>query len=92
MKYKDLKPVLADQVLEVVLTKDSLPTAHYKVNRGSNDKKLLAAIFEKDPISKLDDFDVIAVYNTEHGFTLEFEFTPELAKICSGLGELFLRV
>lgn len=91
MKYKDLKQVLADKVLEVVLTKDSLPTAHYKVDRGTNEKKLLDAIFENDPISKLDDFEVIAVYSTEHGFTLEFEFSPELARVCSGLGELFLR-
>ena len=91
MKYKDLKQVLADKVLEVVLTKDSLPTVHYKVDRGSNEKKLLDAIFENDPISELDDFDVIAVYSTEHGFTLEFEFSPELARVCSGLGELFLR-
>ena len=47
MLYKELKPVLADRVLEVVLTKDSLPTVHYRVDRGSNEKKLLDAIFEK---------------------------------------------
>ena len=91
MKYKDLKPVLADRVLEVVLTKDSLPTAHYKINRGSDETKLLNAIFQKDPISKLDNFDVIAVYSVDGGFTLEFEATPELIQICSSLGELYLR-
>lgn len=92
MLYKELKPVLADRVVEVVLVKDSLPTAHYKIESTSGERGLLDAIVGNDPLSKLDNFEVQAVYATQTGeFTLEFETSEELIQVCRGLGELFLR-
>ena len=92
MLYRDLKPILADSVVEVTLTKDSIPVSNYKILGDPVERRLLDEIFENDPISDLKDFNVIAIYNVKGGFALEFEFSPELARICSGLGELFLRV
>lgn len=92
MLYKELKPVLADKVVEVVLVKGALPTAHYKIESTSKERGLLNSILGNDPLSKLDNFDVKAVYATQAGgFTLEFETSEELIQVCRGLGELFLR-
>ena len=80
MKYKDLKPVLADKIEEVVLTKDGIPTVTCTPIDISAEDKLLNEIFEIDVFSNLADFEVKNVFSTSNGFSLEFEYSQEISE------------
>ena len=80
MKYKDLKPVLADKIEEVVLTKDGIPTVTCTPIDISAEDKLLNEILEIDVFSNLTDFDVKNVLSTSKGFSLEFEYSQEISE------------
>ena len=80
MKYKDLKPVLADKIEEVVLTKDGIPTVTCTPIDISAEDKLLNEILEIDVFSNLTDFDVKNVFSTSKGFSLEFEYSQEISE------------
>ena len=80
MKYKDLKPVLADKIEEVVLTKDGIPTVTCTPIDISAEDTLLTEIFEIDVFSNLADFEVKNVFSTSNGFSLEFEYSQEISE------------
>lgn len=80
MKYKDLKPVLADKIEEVVLTKDGIPTVTCTPIDISAEDELLNEIFEIDVFSNLADFEVKNVFSTSNGFSLEFEYSQEISE------------
>lgn len=80
MKYKDLKPVLADKIEEVVLTKDGIPTVTCTPIDISAEDTLLNEIFEIDVFSNLADFEVKNVFSTSNGFSLEFEYSQEISE------------
>lgn len=80
MKYKDLKPVLADKIEEVVLTKDGIPTVTCTPVDISAEDELLNEIFEIDVFSNLADFEVKNVFSTSNGFSLEFEYSQEISE------------
>ena len=80
MKYKDLKPVLADKIEEVVLTKDGIPTVTCTPIDISAEDMLLYEIFEIDVFSNLADFEVKNVFSTFNGFSLEFEYSQEISE------------
>lgn len=80
MKYKDLKPVLADKIEEVVLTKDGIPTVTCTPIDISAEDSLLNEIFEIDVFSNLADFEVKNVFSTSNGFSLEFEYSQEISE------------
>lgn len=80
MKYKDLKPVLADKIEEVVLTKDGIPTVTCTPIDISAEDELLNKIFEIDVFSNLADFEVKNVFSTSNGFSLEFEYSQEISE------------
>lgn len=80
MKYKDLKPILADKIEEVVLTKDGIPTITCTPIDISAEDNLLNEIFEIDVFSNLADFEVKNVFSTSNGFSLEFEYSQEIAE------------
>ena len=80
MKYKDLKPILADKIEEVVLTKDGVPTVTCTPIDISAEDNLLNEIFEIDVFSNLADFEVKNVFSTSNGFSLEFEYSQEIAE------------
>ena len=80
MKYKDLKPVLADKIEEVVLTKDGIPTVTCTPINISVEDTLLNEIFEIDVFSNLADFEVKNVFSTSNGFSLEFEYSQEISE------------
>ena len=80
MKYKDLKPVLADKIEEVVLTKDGIPTVTCTPIDISAEDGLLNEIFEIDVFSNLADFEVKNVFSTSKGFSLEFEYSQEISE------------
>ena len=80
MKYKDLKPILADKIEEVVLTKDGIPTVTCTPIDISAEDELLNEIFEIDVFSNLADFEVKNVFSTPNGFSLEFEYSQEISE------------
>ena len=80
MKYNELKQVLAEKVVEVVLTEDSLPVLVCTPKKKSGEVELLDAIFGNDVFSNLDDFEVKHVFVKDNGFSLEFEYSSEISR------------
>jgi hypothetical protein len=80
MKYNELKPVLAERVVEVVLTEDSVPVLVCTPKKKTGELELLDAVFGNDVFSKLGDFEVKQVFAVKDGFSLEFEYSSEISK------------
>lgn len=80
MKYNELKPVLAERVVEVVLTEDSVPVLVCTPKKKTGELELLDAVFGNDVFSKLGDFEVKQVFAVKDGFSLEFEYSGEISK------------
>lgn len=78
MKFSELRPVLADTVVEVT-TYDEVRKQSYEVNLDSRnpEKKLLDAIFTDDLFKPLDNLEVDGVYVMDNGFSINFAFSYE---------------